>query len=172
MVPRKKLGELLLEAEAISRDDLLRALEEQAATGERLGSVMLRLRIIDAKLLAHMLGEQLDVEAVDFDEMSPTVEALGRVPADLALRWGCVPVHLDDSTLAVALVDPRDESVIAGLHAHTGLAIKRLVAPQSAIFAAIKRFYQPIISSLDIRELRHHLKNLKDDIARLEAAIG
>ena len=61
MTATKRLGELLLEAEAITAEDLARALEIQSTSGEKLGSLLLRLHMVDARLLGALLARQKGV---------------------------------------------------------------------------------------------------------------
>jgi type IV pilus assembly protein PilB len=141
VMAQKKLGELLLEAHAITADELGRALEIQQSSGERLGSILLRLEMVDSKMLSSALGKQQDVEGVDLREVKPSKEALGLVKGLVARRLGCIPLWLEGEVLAVAMVDPRDEAVVLELAQHTGKRIKRMIAPQTMIYSAIVQSY-------------------------------
>lgn len=143
MTPSTKLGELLLEAEVITVDNLQHALEVQLGSGERLGSVLLRLELVDASLLASTLARQLGVEAVDLKAERPTPEALSVLTREQAYRLGCIPLRLIDGDLAVAFMDPCDEQGVGEVARATGRQVRRLVAPQTAIYTAIMRHYPP-----------------------------
>jgi type IV pilus assembly protein PilB len=140
-VTQKKLGELLLEAAAITADDLQRALEIQQTSGERLGSILVRLDIVDSRMLASVLGAQQNVDGIDLRDNKPTADALALLTPELARRLGCLPLRLDSGILSVAMVDPRDETVVAELVRHTGKQVKRMVAPQTMIYSAIVQYY-------------------------------
>jgi hypothetical protein len=143
MTPSKKLGELLLEADVITVESLQRALEVQSDSGERLGSVLLRLELVDATLLASILARQQGVEAVDLQTERPTQEALGALTREQAYRLGCIPLRLTASELAVAFMDPCDEEGVSEVAHAAGRQVRRLVAPQTAIYTAIMRHYPP-----------------------------
>jgi type IV pilus assembly protein PilB len=172
MSEQKRLGEMLVEAEAISREDLLRALEVQRDTGERLGSVLLRLRMVDAGLLSKVLGLQQSFEGVNPCEIHPTAEAIHLVSAEIAMRYGCIPLWLENDTLAIAMTDPRDEEVVAALRAHTSKDIKRFIAPQSAIFLAIKAHYGTLTIPVDMKELRSLVSALRRLVKQLENLVA
>ena len=53
---KKKLGEILVEKEAITHDQLTQALAEQKRTGERLGRVLVNLGFITERELIKFLG--------------------------------------------------------------------------------------------------------------------
>jgi type IV pilus assembly protein PilB len=143
MTPSKKLGELLLEAEVITVDNLQHALEVQSGSGERLGSVLLRLELVDACLLASILARQQGVEAVDLQAERPTPEALSVLTREQAYRLGCMPLRLTADELAVAFMDPCDEQGVSEVARVTGRQVRRLVAPQTTIYSAIMRYYPP-----------------------------
>ena len=172
MKHNERLGDLLIEAEAITHEDLLRALEVQKDTGERLGSVLLRLEIVDAKLLSRMLGDLLGVEGINLNEITPSDEALALVPSELVVRFGCFPLWVKGGCLAVAMIDPREEGVVATLTALTGLSIKRFIALQSSILKAIKQYYGSVAAPIDIQALRHLLGELKVTITRIESLLN
>ncbi|MCU0291120.1 MAG: hypothetical protein MUF10_03900 [Thermoanaerobaculaceae bacterium] len=143
MTPSTKLGELLLEADVITVENLQRALDVQLDSGERLGSVLLRLELVDAALLASTLARQLGVEAVDLQAERPTPEALGVLTREQAYRLGCIPLRLAADELAVAFMDPCDDEGVSEVARAAGRQVRRLVAPQTAIYTAIMRHYPP-----------------------------
>ena len=58
----KPLGELLVERELVTADELEAALEEQSLTGERLGAILVNRRIVAGVLLTKLLAEQAGVK--------------------------------------------------------------------------------------------------------------
>jgi type IV pilus assembly protein PilB len=172
MNEQKRLGDMLVEQGIITNEDLLRAAEISRETGERIGSVLLRLRLVSADMLVRLLGEQQNCEGVNLYEVPPSPAALEIVPAELAIRLGCVPVWVEGDTLAVAMMDPRDEAIVTQLGEHTGKRIKRLVALQSTIFAAIKTHYGSATLPIDLRELRDVLASMRDLVHRIEKLLG
>jgi type IV pilus assembly protein PilB len=140
-VTQKRLGDMLLEAEVITAEDLQRALEIQQSSGERLGSILIKLEIVDSRMLSELLGAQHSVDGVDLRDTKPSKEALALITPEMARRLGCLPLALDDDTLSVAMVDPRDEALVAELVRHTGKKVRRMVAPQTTIYSAIVQYY-------------------------------
>lgn len=143
MTATKKLGELLLEAEAITVEDLGRALEIQSTSGEKLGSLLLRLHMVDSRLLGTVLARQKGVDAIDLAGETPDPRALALLSREQAHRLGCVPLRLVGEAVEVVFTDPLDARVVAEVERVTGRPVRRLVAPQSSVFAAIMRHYPP-----------------------------
>ncbi|HPC84425.1 MAG TPA: hypothetical protein P5234_13735 [Thermoanaerobaculaceae bacterium] len=143
MTGSKRLGELLLEAEAITAEDLERALEIQSSSGERLGSVLLRLHMVDSRLLGALLARQHGVEAVDLAVALPQPRALALLSREQAHRLGCLPLRVVGDEVEVVFTDPMDARVVAEVERTVGRPVRRLVAPQTSVFAAIMRHYPP-----------------------------
>ncbi|HOC46232.1 MAG TPA: hypothetical protein PKM26_06480, partial [Syntrophorhabdaceae bacterium] len=61
----KKLGELLLDAKKITEKDLLRALTEQKAYGDKLGKVIVKLGMLSEKEIIDTVSKQLNIPIVD-----------------------------------------------------------------------------------------------------------
>ena len=168
---KKKLGELLREAKLLSEEDLERGLEAQRA-GERLGSTLLRLQLVDAPMLSRILADQLDVEGVDPDRVEPTAEALALVPEQLAFTLGCLPVRVEDGTLEVAVADPTDETTLERVRAAAGRAVRPLVAPQMALFRALKRAYGGNLTPARSELVRPHLAEIRRLVGEIERLLA
>ncbi|MCG6962631.1 MAG: hypothetical protein LJE95_05110 [Acidobacteria bacterium] len=135
---RKRLGEMLRASSTVDEEALHRALEVHQVTGERLGTTLLRLRMVDPSTLAALLGEQLEVEGIDPSEIKPSPEALALISYDDATRLGVLPMWVENGTLAVAMSDPTDEGAVAELALLTSCELKRYVAPQMLLYGALR----------------------------------
>jgi MSHA biogenesis protein MshE len=137
----KKLGEMLCERKLVDEQLLKAALDLQRSTGDRLGSTLLKLDLVDPEMLASVLGEQHEVEGVDPSKVTPTPEASRLLTSEEAVTLGALPLWVERGTVAVALADPSDPGIIGKIEDLTGKTVKRLVAPQMALYRAIKRAY-------------------------------
>lgn len=68
----KRLGELLIMREVISREDLIDALMKQDSTGERLGDLLVGSGAMSRDDLTLMLAQQSGVGVVDVRDLSST----------------------------------------------------------------------------------------------------
>jgi len=140
----QQLGQLLLQAGVIDELQLRSALGHQRQWGGRLGRILLELKFIDEGTLAATLAKQLGLEC---QRISADIDRalLPLVPQTVAERYWIFPVAFKDGRgggeLTVAVADPTNLAAVEDIRFHTGKRIRIVVAPESDIEAAIKRFY-------------------------------
>ena len=106
---KRKLGELLIEAGAVTADDVDAALADQSA-GEpsRLGDLLLSTGKITPAALARALALQHDLPFADLSYVAP--EASGLIPLEFQRAHRLVPFRLDreggPTRVHIALADP------------------------------------------------------------------
>jgi type IV pilus assembly protein PilB len=138
---RKKIGECLVQAGLINDDDLEQALAEHKRTGERLGVVLVRMKLATEKQIAKALAMQLGFPYVSLAENPPDPIAVVLIPKDVALKRVCIAVSLEKNLLTVAMSDPLLFSLVQDLEFQTGHRIKQVVATRGDILEAIQTGY-------------------------------
>jgi type IV pilus assembly protein PilB len=138
---RKKIGECLIQAGLISEDDLQIALAEHKKTGERVGSVLVRLNLATEKQITKALAYQLGFPYVSLGDEPPDPAAIVLISKDVALKRVCVAVKLEKNLLTVAMSDPLLFSLVQDLEFQTGYRIKQVVATRTDILSAIENGY-------------------------------
>src|SRR5688572_10921775 len=89
---RKKIGECLVQAGLITETDLQAALVEHKKSGERLGSVLVRMNLATERQIAKALAYQLGFSYVNLAENPPDPSAVILIPKDVALKRTCVAI--------------------------------------------------------------------------------
>jgi len=167
----KRLGDMLRESRLVDDDSLNAALEVQRGTGERLGSTLVRLGLVDSSSLARILGEQLQVEAVDPSTEFPEADALALISFTDAMRLGCLPLKMRDGELVVAMTEPHNAAAREQIAAISGARVRAVVAPQMALFEALKRVYRGASGedarAMKIRRVVAGLRTLADELEDL-----
>jgi len=138
---RKKIGECLIQAGLITEDDLQAALAEHKRTGERLGSVLVRMNLATEKQITKALAYQLGFPYVSLTEEPPDPAAIVLIPKDVAVKRVCVAVRLEKNLLTVAMSDPLLFSLVQDLEFQTGYRIRQVVSTRSDILEAIETGY-------------------------------
>lgn len=137
---RRKLGELLVDAGALSEEQLLEALDEQQRSGGRLGQVLVTRGDITEQQLAQTIAEQQSLALVDLELFDVDLTAPVLVELKFARRHSVLPVGYDGDELTVAMADPLDIQTIDSLRTITGRKIRPVVATETGIHQAISRY--------------------------------
>jgi hypothetical protein len=138
-----RVGDLLLEAGVITREQLHEALRHQARAGGRLGTNLVELGYVDEKTLANFLAKHFSVPCVtaaQVDRITATV--LSMVTAQMAERLRAVPVREDSGRLWVAMADPGDRQALTELEQMVRRPVRPMVAPELLIQYALEKHYK------------------------------
>jgi hypothetical protein len=142
-----RLGELLIDAGAITAVELEAALRAQVMWGARLGTALVELGSIDLDSLSNALGFQYRVPAAlasHFDRADRALQLL--LSPNLAERFECVPlVRVGKRAVVVAAVAPLDARAIAIISDELGVEPDRIilaVAPELRIRYTLERVYK------------------------------
>jgi len=142
--PRKRLGEILLEAGIIDGTQLQAALGHQRRWGGRIGQALIDLKMATEEQIVSTLATKLGFERapVESVEYGPGLElALRLVPHEFAERNQLLPFAADPTHLWVAMADPTNMGVIDELAFRTGRNVKLSIAGDREIARAIRRLY-------------------------------
>jgi type IV pilus assembly protein PilB len=137
----KRIGELLLQEELITVDQLEKALEEQTRNGTRLGYCVVAMGMVSEPDLTRILSRQFQVPAVELSEIEVDDKILKLVPAEFASKHLVMPLRRVGRTLTVAMADPTDLNVVDDLKFITRFDIEPVVAGEYSLRQAIERHY-------------------------------
>ncbi|HHY61371.1 MAG TPA: type II secretion system protein GspE, partial [Firmicutes bacterium] len=91
----KRIGDYLLEAGALTEDELEEALEIQRRTGERLGRVLVKLGHVSESSIATVIERQLGIPRVSLAEYVVADDVIKIVPENMARRYKVLAVERD-----------------------------------------------------------------------------
>jgi hypothetical protein len=112
--PRSEpLGALVVEAGLVTPVDLEWALEEAADRRRRLGEVLLEEEYVSHDDLVRLLGEQRGMPYLDLSALDPDPDALGLLPFATARLFRTLPIGFARGLPVVAVADPTDELALA-----------------------------------------------------------
>jgi type IV pilus assembly protein PilB len=137
-----RLGELLVREKLISLQQLRQAQDEQRRTGQNLGATLAKLGYISDGEITNFLSAQYRVPAINLDEYEIDQEVLKLVSKDVCDKHKIIPVSRAGSSLIMAMADPTNLHAIDDIKFLTGFNVEPVVASESAIAAAVERFYQ------------------------------
>ncbi len=106
------IGMLLQERGVISVEQLQEALEEQSRTGEYIGSILVKRKLVMEHDLMVLLAEQLGLPHVLLSEARIDPDAIQRVPAAIATRYQLMRIEFQGNRLKLAITDPLNVQVL------------------------------------------------------------
>ncbi len=136
---RMRLGDLLVQEQIISEEQLMGALAEQKNSGRKLGATLVMLGYLSEDKLLQFLSQQLNIPFIDIQQrrIQPRVAQL--IPEVQARRYRALAIEEDAQSVTVGLSDPAD------LNAQDTLA--NLVAPRHLNLAVVKE--SQLLSAFD-----------------------
>jgi type IV pilus assembly protein PilB len=151
MRPRQKIGDLLVASGTIDQAQLEAALGEQKAWGRPLGMTLVRMGFVDENTLVHTLASQLKLPVVELAGKVVNQEVLDRVPVDLAEKYRCLPLLLNQeggkNVLYLGMEDPADLEAIDEISFQIGDTVKPVLVAPSELEEALHRHYHWAASS-------------------------
>jgi type IV pilus assembly protein PilB len=141
------LGDLLVNEGLISREGLQRALSEQKGSNEKLGSILVRLGLIQEDQLIGFLSRQYGIPSIVLTQLDIDPEVVKLVPAQIAKKYEVLPVKRTGNALTLAMADPTNVFALDDVAFMTNFQVLPVVASQGAIRQAIERLYEPQASA-------------------------
>ncbi|HIF91925.1 MAG TPA: type IV-A pilus assembly ATPase PilB [Myxococcales bacterium] len=137
----ERIGELLVKENLLSSEQLLKAREEAATGGKRLGAQITALGFMDENELTEFVAKQYGVPSINLEDFTIEREVLALIPEDVAKKHSVVPVNRAGSTLILATADPSNIFALDDIKFLTGYNIQPVVASEDAIRGAIETYY-------------------------------
>lgn len=138
------LGEYLVKNEVITREQLNKALkvqQERANRGERvyLGNIIVELGYCSDEIIAKVLARKIDVPYFNVEEVDITEKVINMIPRAIANKYRVFPLKLENNTLVVAMMNPKNAAAIDDLKIITGKEVKPVMIKDSDLEMLIAR---------------------------------
>ncbi len=163
MIKQKiKLGDLLVNEDFITIDELQKALDKQKelkAKGEykRLGEILVELGYIEEKILLKALSEQLDIEFVDLYTEKIDYDLMTTFPVSLLEENLVLPFKMDDEYIYIATSDPLNYDVFEMIERLTNKSPKLFIALSRDILSVIENVKKYLKAKELINKIRQDL---------------
>ncbi len=138
---KKRLGELLLEANKITEKDLLKALEEQKKYGDKLGKSIVKLGLLSEREIIDTVSRQLGIPVININELTIPEELIRLIPSEMAKGSLVMPVIKRHNLLKLAMVDPLDINAMDNVARVVKMEIEPLMVTESDLKQALERYY-------------------------------
>lgn len=141
---KKRLGDLLIDANVITEENLRLALSEQKKSGRKLGETLIDLGITNEMVIANALHQQLKLDMVILSERMIDSEILGLVNEEILRRYTMIPFEYKKNSpnvLRVAMADPLDIRAMDDIAIITNCQIEAVIATPQDIVTSLDRYY-------------------------------
>lgn len=114
MKPKAKirLGDLLVQQDIITEEQLMQALAAQKESGRKLGYMLIELEFVTENQLLSFLSQHLNVPLVDLSQHDVQLAAVNMLPEVQARRHRALVLEDKGDRLLVAMSDPADLAAI------------------------------------------------------------
>jgi type IV pilus assembly protein PilB len=144
MAPRKRLGELLVQAGVIDELQLKSALGEQRKWGRPLGQTLVELGFVEENTLMSLLSTQLNIPAIALDQVTPSAQAIQHLDYDFCIANLCFPFNYEEKGpfLDVAMAEPTNPALFDRIRVLTRCNVRPHLAGHRAVEKAIRKAYR------------------------------
>ena len=160
-----RLGDLLVDAGAITEEQLDVALGTQKESHRRLGDELIATGVITERQLIDALMMQLGIEFVDLGECKIDPEMTKLLSKNIAKKYSVVPVKTRGDELYLAMADPLNFMATEEVRAATHKRVVPMIATKSGIDHAIMTLYGTEGAKRAIREMQQEAVQGTDYVA-------
>jgi len=136
-----RIGEILVEKQLITEEQLVRAVAEHQKSKEFLGQTLIRLGFISEEKLLKVLADQQGLTFLSLRDVKFDDEIIKKMPAKFAWHYKIMPITLNGNVLTVATSNPFDMWSIDDLETNLGYRVETVLALSSDIVDAIRKYY-------------------------------
>lgn len=139
--PPERIGQMLIKAGLISREQLEGALEEQRKGGGKTFEILIRLGHLNKDALHEFLSRQPGVATITLANYKLERDLVDLIPKDLAIREKVLPIDRLGKLLTIAMACPTDIETVEQIQCVTGLKVKAMLCRLDDIEMAVEKLY-------------------------------
>ena len=155
---RKRLGDMLIELNYITENDLKEALKIQKETGGKVGEVLVDKGFITEDDLLQALEIQLGTPRIYLDSIIIDKNAVETISESLSRKYNVLPVKFVDDKLLVVMNDPLNIIAEEDVKIAAGYDLEIALCSKNEITRAISKYYSEDYMKKAAEELRNQEK--------------
>ena len=139
------IGEVLKEYHYITEEQLQQALSYQKEhRDKRVGQILLELGFVTERQVIEALAQRLQLQTVDLSQTEVELEAVEKIPRQLAVRYAILAVRATPQRLTVVTNDPLNYYALEDIRQLTGLTLEILLCELAPLKKAIDYYYAEV----------------------------
>jgi type IV pilus assembly protein PilB len=141
VVARKKLGQMLIDENLLTEEQLNKALAEQEKAGLKLGQYLIRYGIVSEQQIVDVLGRQLKLRKYHPDIFPFNIELSQLIPIDYAQKYQIAPLVRKGRLLTIATTDPLDINALDVIEMLTNCEVEAVVCTERELNQLVSSLY-------------------------------
>ena len=137
-----QLGDLLVEKNLITGDQLQVAMGEQKKLGRNLGSTLVELGMIDENSLLDLVSSQLGIPLIDFNNYHYSDDVAKLLPEVIARRYRAIVLEDRGKDYLVGMVDPTDIYALDEIQSKLSKPVSQAIVRENALLENFDLIYR------------------------------
>lgn len=138
---KKKLGDILIDLNIVTPEQLQDVLKEQKASGKTMGQLLLERGLVSKADLAHTLAQQVGLPFIEaITEQMTSVELLSKVPLKFLRQHLVIPI-IYNGRKTIVTANPRDLQPLDDLAILMAGDVDYAVSTDTVVSDAINKYY-------------------------------
>lgn len=152
---RNKLGSILYKKQLVDKETLIKAIKKGQKEGKRLGEVLVEMNQLTEDQVAQALAKQFGYDYVDLDKIEITEGTKKLLPEDIIKKNFIVPLGQNNSgDIRVAISDPTNIELLDMLRFTLNMEVEPCLASASKIREFILEKSDNVRASIDVDDIR------------------
>ncbi len=157
---RKKIriGDLLVQNQIISHEQLMTALAEQKKVGTKLGRTLIDLNYLSETDFLNFLSRQLQIPFIDITKHKRDEAAAKKLPENLARRFRVLILEDNENDILLAMSDPTDLMALDEVSRILKKRVRPVIVREPSLLVVIDQSYRRT------EEISHLAEKLEDEL--------
>ncbi len=138
---RKSIGDILVEKNFITAEQLSQAKDVQKSAPGDLGNILVTLSFASERDVVEARAQEMGVPFIDLNKHKPESSAVNVVPQSVAEKHKALPVKKDGNRLWVAMENPKNIMAVDDLRMVSKCLVQPMLAVPSDLMDALGRAY-------------------------------
>jgi len=138
---RRPLGEMLVEAELLTDEQLKQALVDQKKTGLKLGQFLVLRGILKEEQIIDMISKQLKIKRYQPEEYPPNPTLARLIPMEMAKKYNLAPLSKRRKLILIAMTDPMDINALDSVEVAANIEVEPVVCSERELNQLMSSVY-------------------------------
>jgi type IV pilus assembly protein PilB len=138
----KKIFDLLVEKGLVTQEDLNKARKQAEELGGNLSDILVKMNAVSKENLLRAVSEGLGFPLIKLSRMRIDEDTLKLIPKRISVSYKILPISRVGKRLTVAMVDPLNIFALDDLKAVTNMDISTVIADENEMEEALNKYYE------------------------------